>query len=94
MSVPEVNNLIFWGLLVMNLTGFVAFGLDKLSAKKGWSRASEACLLAIAVFFGSLGCLAGMYLFRHKTQKKKFTITIPILFVAQLALLLILQMGL
>ena len=42
-------------------------------------RTPESTFLLIALLGGSLGVLAGMYKFRHKTQKQKFTIGIPII---------------
>ena len=44
-------------------------------------------VLLSAVFFGSAGLLAGMYIFRHKTKKLKFTITVPLLLFFQLLLI-------
>ena len=37
----------------------------------------------LLVSFGSLGVLAGMYLCRHKTRKPLFTVTVPLLLLAQ-----------
>ena len=42
---------------------------------------------AFAACFGSLGVLAGMYVCRHKTRKPLFTITVPLLLLAQCAAL-------
>ncbi len=44
-------------------------------------RTPESTLLLISALFGSVGILGGMYKFRHKTQKKKFTIGVPAIIV-------------
>lgn len=62
---------------------------DKYKARKGLWRVSEAVLLGTAFLGGSLGCLAGMYLVRHKTKHLKFTLGIPILLAVQIVLVVI-----
>lgn len=42
--------------------------------------------MGVAALGGSIGSLAGMYLFRHKTKHKEFTTGIPVILVLQLAL--------
>ncbi len=75
-------------LLLINLYGFFIMYYDKKRAvKKKW-RISEGTLFAIALAFGSLGILCGMYTFRHKTKHKKFTILIPIILIVQLYILI------
>lgn len=75
-------------LAVLNVVAFVAYGIDKYKAKHNRWRISEATLLLLAIVGGSLGALLGMKAFRHKTQKSKFTITIPLVLALQLAVLL------
>jgi len=58
---------------------------DKLKAKKGSWRIPEATLLGFAAAGGSIGAIAGMYLFRHKTRHLKFTLGLPLILVMQLA---------
>lgn len=72
-------------LICINLTAFAAFGADKRRAIKGRWRIPERTLLLLALFGGALGALLGMYLFRHKTRKKKFTLGVPLLLIAQAA---------
>ena len=57
------------------------------AARRHRRRIPEALLLAFAACFGSLGVLAGMYVCRHKTRKPLFTITVPLLLLAQCAIL-------
>ena len=55
--------------------------LDKWKAKSGRWRIPEKVLLLAAFAGGSVGALAGMMMFRHKTKKAKFVISVPIFFV-------------
>lgn len=94
MSVPTVSSILASALAVVNVMGFALFGIDKLKARLGSRRISEKTLLTVAALFGALGSLLGMVLFHHKVSKKKFYLSVPLLLVAQVALLWILQMGL
>ena len=59
-------------VLFMNFITFIAFGIDKRKAVKGKWRISESTLLLLSLCFGSVGQLAGMKVFHHKTQKWYF----------------------
>ena len=59
---------------------------DKLKAKKKKWRIPEATLMTVAAVGGSIGSLAGMYTFRHKTRHPKFTIGIPVILAPQIVL--------
>ena len=74
-------------LLVTNLTAFIMMGADKRKALKGAWRTPERTLLLACACFGALGGWLGMQVFRHKTKHPKFTITVPVLLVVQIALL-------
>lgn len=74
-------------VLIINIVAFAAFGIDKLKAKKKQWRIPEAVLLLLAFLGGSVGSLAGMYLFHHKTKHKKFTILVPVFLILQICLL-------
>lgn len=71
-------------LQLVNLAAFAAFGIDKHKARKNRWRIPEATLMGLAVIGGSIGALAGMYLFRHKTRHYKFTIGIPAILLLQI----------
>ena len=71
-------------LALMSLCAFVLCGVDKGRAKKGAWRIPEGTLLLTAALGGSLGLLLGMRLFHHKTRKKRFTVTVPLLLALQL----------
>ena len=75
-------SILVWYLAVINFTTWVAYGLDKGRAKSGKWRIPERTLLLLALVGGSLGALAGMIMFRHKTRKPKFYISVPVMFVA------------
>ncbi|MBR5478628.1 MAG: DUF1294 domain-containing protein [Clostridia bacterium] len=75
-------------LIVMNVTSFFAFGIDKLLSKSGARRISEKTLLILSTFGGSFGALIGMVLFNHKTSKAKFRYTVPFLFILYAIILL------
>jgi uncharacterized membrane protein YsdA (DUF1294 family) len=64
---------------VMSLVAFVAFGLDKIKAKRGSQRISERRLLALSLAGGAAGALCAMLIFRHKTLHLKFILGVPIL---------------
>ena len=73
-------------LVLINLAGFAAFGIDKYRARHNLWRIRESSLLLLALAGGAIGCLAGMYLFRHKTLHRKFTIGIPVILALELIL--------
>ena len=71
-------------LLLINAAGLLVMLADKKKARKNLWRIPEATLLTIAALGGSIGILAGMYLFHHKTRKPKFFIGVPLILIAQL----------
>lgn len=71
----------------INLVAFLLYGLDKQKAKMGRWRISEKVLMGLAAAGGSIGAYLGMRLFRHKTQKPKFALGVPILFLLQVAVI-------
>ena len=73
-------------LLLVNLVALVVYGVDKRRAKKGKWRISEKPLFLVALIGGSVGAIAGMYLFRHITKHWYFRIGLPVILVAQLVL--------
>ena len=73
-------------LVFINLLAFVLFGLDKWKARRGAWRISENALMLSALLGGSLGALAGMRVFHHKTRHKKFTVGVPAMLVLDVAL--------
>lgn len=70
-------------LLIVNLVTWILYGIDKRKAIKGAWRIPEKTLILSAVIGGSVGALAGMMMFRHKTRKAKFMVGVPVIFVVQ-----------
>lgn len=70
---------------VINLIAFVMYGLDKKYARHKEWRIPEANLLMAAALYGALGAFLAMQLFRHKTKHLKFTVTVPLLLILQIA---------
>ncbi|MBZ2175984.1 DUF1294 domain-containing protein [Schnuerera sp. xch1] len=75
----EIVFLIY--LLVINLISFSAFMIDKFKARKNGWRISEISLIVLALVGGSIGALLGMIMFKHKTNKTKFSIGIPLILI-------------
>ena len=80
-----MTKLILFYLLIINAIGFLLMLVDKRKAQKNLWRIPEATLMTAAFLGGSIGSLAGMYTFRHKTKHLKFTLGIPAILVLQLA---------
>lgn len=76
-------------LAAVNIITFIMFGADKARAVKGRWRISEAALILAALMGGSIGALAGMRIFHHKTRHRKFTIGIPVILALQIILMVI-----
>ena len=70
---------IMWYLLAINIVTFFLYGIDKQKARKKRWRIPEATLLSMAALGGSVGACVGMQIFRHKTQKPKFYIGVPVI---------------
>ena len=80
-------------IALINILTFFVYGLDKSAAVKQKQRIPNRVLLGLAAIGGSAGALAGMYTFRHKTQKKYYTITVPLLLILQIAAAVMLLSG-
>jgi len=74
-------------LLGINIIGFLAMGIDKLKAQKGWWRIPEGTLMMLCLLGGGIGTIAGMYTFRHKTKKMKFTIGMPTILITEVVVI-------
>ena len=65
--------------ICMGLAGVCMTLYDKAAAKKHRRRISEKALLAVAFCGGALPMYAAMRAVRHKTRKKRFMLTLPVL---------------
>jgi uncharacterized membrane protein YsdA (DUF1294 family) len=82
----HLNALLSWGVS-STLVTFVTFGYDKIIAGTDRTRVPENVLLLTAFTGGTLGALAGMLVFHHKTSKRRFQARFWLVVVVQLALL-------
>ena len=73
---------------LVNAFGFYMMWSDKRKARKDAWRTPERNFFVVSIIGGSIGCWAGMYVFRHKTQHIKFTVGIPAILLAQIVLVL------
>ena len=89
-NLTEINlftteNFIIY-LIIINLIIFFIMWLDKRKAKKGRWRIPENTLFLITLLGGGIGTISGMYTFRHKTKKLKFTIGMPAILILEIIL--------
>lgn len=78
-----IKNIMIY-LAAINIIGFLAMWIDKRKAEKGRWRIQEKTLFMITVLGGGIGTVAGMYTFRHKTQKIAFTIGLPAILILEI----------
>ena len=79
-------------LIVINLIGFYMMWSDKQKAKWGKWRIPENTLFMVTLLGGGIGTIAGMYTFRHKTKKIKFTIGLPAILILEIILVIYLKL--
>lgn len=82
-----IRNIIIYFIMI-NLLGFFMMWLDKRKAKKGAWRIPEKTLFMITALGGGIGTTAGMYAFRHKTQKIGFVIGFPFITILEIITIL------
>ena len=83
-------DIVLYYLLIINAAGALLMHIDKQKAIKNKWRIPEKILLGIAVLGGSLGCIAGMKLFRHKTKHLRFSVGLPVILCLQIIFAIIL----
>lgn len=79
--------ILYLYLILINLIAFAAFGADKHRARRKKWRIPEKTLFLLALLGGSVGALAGMYVFHHKVRKWRFAIGIPAILIVQILML-------
>ena len=75
-------------LLIINIIAFLMMAIDKWKAKKEKWRIPEKYLFLSAILGGSIGAIAGMCIFRHKTKHLTFMIGMPVILALQITLAL------
>lgn len=76
-------------LSAVNVLALALMGLDKSKARRGARRIPERTLFLTAAIGGSVGAIAGMFLFHHKTRHLSFVLGLPAILLAQLTAALI-----
>ena len=71
-------------LLLINIVAFALMGVDKSRARRHAFRISEKRLFISALLGGSIGAIAGMYTFRHKTRHWYFVVGMPLILLLQI----------
>lgn len=66
-------------IFVINMVAFLIMALDKVRARKDAWRIKEITMMVLALLGGATGILLGMVVFRHKINKNKFSVGIPLL---------------
>jgi len=69
----NIKYIMFY-LLIINLISFALFFADKQKSKRDKWRIKESTLYLVSFMGGTLGSIAAMILFHHKTKKPKFVI--------------------
>ena len=80
----SITKIIIIYLIIINIIGFLAMGIDKHKAKMGNRRIPENTLFLFTVLGGGIGTISGMYVFRHKTKKLKSTIGMPLILILEI----------
>ncbi|NLK25254.1 MAG: DUF1294 domain-containing protein [Euryarchaeota archaeon] len=76
-----MNTKYLWAAYgLLNVAAFLLFLQDKWRAKRRKRRTSESTLLTAALL-GPFGAFLAMWLFRHKTRKRKFLLVPLAMFV-------------
>ncbi len=83
--------LIIIYLAGINFLSFVVMGVDKYKARKRAWRIPESTLFVLALIGGSVGSIAGMHLFRHKTRHWYFLYGMPAILILQVIIVIALM---
>ena len=82
----ELLKYVLYYLAAINLITFLVYGVDKWRAKRGAWRIPEKTLFLLPLLGGSVGAIAGMKFFHHKTKHWYFKYGLPLILILQLAL--------
>ena len=73
-------------LIIMNIAGVFVMFIDKRKAIQHRYRIPKKTLFLVSLLGGSIGTLAGMYLFRHKTKHWYFVVGMPLICILHIIL--------
>lgn len=76
--------------IAVNLISFTTMGVDKSKARKRSWRIPESTLFVLALIGGSIGSIAGMHLFHHKTKHRYFLYGMPAILIIQILIVIVL----
>ena len=82
----STQNIVIY-FVIINIIGFLIMFIDKQKAKRGAWRIPEKTIFIITALGGGIGTIAGMYAFRHKTQKLQFVIGLPFITILEIILI-------
>ena len=82
----ELLKYFLYYLVAVNVVTFLIYGIDKRRAKRNAWRIPEKTLFLLPLLGGSVGAVAGMRVFRHKTKHWYFKYGLPLILLLQLAL--------
>lgn len=90
---PElfVNILIY--VIAINILGAVFVIIDKYNAVHKFMRIPEKALMFLGVIGGASVMYTVMKIIRHKTKKKKFMLTFPLMILAHIVILFFILKG-
>ena len=76
-------------VIAITLIAFLAMYIDKRRARNANWRIKESTLFTLVLLGGGIGGIAGMYTFRHKTQKMQFVIGFPAILIIEIVCIII-----
>lgn len=85
-----IQNAVLY-IIGVNLIGFFTMGLDKWKAKNKMWRVPENTFFMLTAIGGGIGTVAGMFLFRHKTQKPQFRFGLPAILILEIIFVIVLM---
>jgi uncharacterized membrane protein YsdA (DUF1294 family) len=89
MSAGLIKWIIIGYIVIINIYGFAIMGIDKQRAIRDAWRIPERSLFLTAIAGGSIGTIAGMEYFRHKTKHWYFKYGMPAILLLQVILVII-----
>lgn len=82
-----IKNIVLY-LIIINIIGLLIMLIDKKKAINSKWRIPEKTIFIVTILGGGIGTIIGMYKFRHKTKKLKFTIGLPVITLSEIVLII------